>query len=58
MDVFSTLDGQTFVSDSNKASSNVSAHGVRFEQGREALLDPLASYEDASPESEARHVLA
>jgi uncharacterized DUF497 family protein len=52
MDVFSTLDGQAFVWDRDKATSNTSAHGVRFE--REAFLDPLARYEDASPEEEAR----
>ncbi len=54
MDVFSTLDGQGFVWDSNKASSNALQHGVRFEQAREAFLDPLARYEDASPQEEAR----
>lgn len=54
MDAFSTLDGQAFVWDSDKASSNASAHSVRFEQAREAFLDPLARYEDASPEDEAR----
>lgn len=54
MDVFSTLDGQVFVWDSDKASSNALQHGVRFELAREAFLDPLARYEDASPEQEAR----
>jgi uncharacterized DUF497 family protein len=44
MDVFSTLDGQPFVWNSDKAASNVSAHGVGFEQAREAFLDPLARY--------------
>jgi len=37
MDVFSTLDGQGFVWDSDKASSNAASHGVRFEQAREAF---------------------
>jgi len=54
MDVFSTLDGQAFVWDTDKASRNAAAHGVRFEQAREAFLDPLARYEDASPDEEAR----
>ncbi len=31
MDVFSTLDGQGFVWDSDKAASNALRHGVRFE---------------------------
>jgi uncharacterized DUF497 family protein len=54
MDVYSTLDGQGFVWDSEKASKNALQHGVRFEKAREAFLDPLARYEDASPEQEAR----
>jgi uncharacterized protein len=54
MDVFSSLDGLDFVWDATKASSNAAAHGVRFEQAREAFLDPLARYEDASLEEEAR----
>jgi uncharacterized DUF497 family protein len=36
------------VRESAKASSNRSWHGVRFEQAREALPDPLAACEDAS----------
>jgi uncharacterized protein len=55
MDVHSTLDGQGFVWDSDKAASNASRHGVRFEQARgEVFLDQLACYEDASPQEEAR----
>ncbi len=54
MDLHSTLDGQSFVWDSEKAASNVSRHGVRFEQAREVFLDPQARYEDASPQEEAR----
>lgn len=54
MDVFSTLDGQVFVWDSEKTAGNALQHGVRFDQAREAFLDPLARYEDASPEQEAR----
>jgi uncharacterized DUF497 family protein len=54
MDVFTTLDGQAFVWDSDKASRNAQVHGVRFEQAREVFLDQLACYEDASPNEEAR----
>ncbi len=54
MDVYSTLDGQRFVWDGEKAASNASRHGVRFELAREVFLDQLARYEDASPEHEAR----
>jgi uncharacterized DUF497 family protein len=42
------------LSGSDKAASNASRHGVRFEQAREAFLDQLARYEDASPQEEAR----
>ncbi len=54
MDVFSTLEGLVFVWDSPKASSNAEKHAVRFEQAREAFLDQLARYEDASAGEEAR----
>ena len=54
MDVLSTLDGQMFVWDNEKAVSNVQQHAVRFERAREAFLDPLARYEDASPNREFR----
>ena len=37
-----------------KAASNLARHGVRFEQARESFLDPLACYEDASPQEETR----
>ena len=48
MGVYSTLDGQGFVWDSDKAAGNASRHGVRFEQAREIFLDQLARYEDAA----------
>lgn len=54
MDVSSTLDGQDFVWDTEKASRNLSKHGVRFEDAREVFLDQLARYEDASPHEETR----
>ncbi len=41
---YSMLDGQDFSWDCDKASSNLSAHGVRFEQVREAFIEPLARY--------------
>ena len=56
MDVYSTLDGQGFVWNSDKAASNVLKHGIRFERAREVFLDQLARYEDASPDDEARQV--
>ena len=54
MDVFSTLDGQVSVWDSEKASKNAQKHGVRFDQAREVFLDQLARYEDVGPNEEAR----
>ena len=54
MGVYSTLEAQRFVWDSDKAASNASRHGVRFEQAREVFLDQLAFYEDASPQDESR----
>ena len=54
MDVYSILEGQPFVWDSDKAAANVSRHGFRFELAREIFLDQLARYEDASPTEEAR----
>ncbi len=48
------LDGQLFVGNSVKAATNASWHGFGSSRPREALLDPLARYEDASPEEEAR----
>jgi uncharacterized protein len=54
VDVRSALDGQVFVWNAAKAASNVRRHGVRFEDAQEALLDPLARFEDASANGEAR----
>ena len=52
--MFSTLDGQVFVWNSDKAARNVQEHGIRFEQAREVFFDQLARYKDASPSEEAR----
>ena len=44
--------------DSEKATSNLQKHGVRFEEASTALLDPLAlAQEDATSEGELRWVL-
>jgi uncharacterized DUF497 family protein len=56
MDVSSTLHGQGFVWDSDKAATNATRHGVRFDQAREIFLDQLACYEDAGTDEEARQV--
>ena len=46
--------GSSSSEDSEKAAQNVARHGISFERAREALIDPLAQYEDASPDDEAR----
>ncbi len=56
MDIYSTLDGQVFVWDRDKAIRNLRQHGLRFERAREVFFDPLARYEDATAEEEARQV--
>ena len=44
--------------DAAKAATNLKKHGVSFEEGATALLDPLAlSQEDASSAGESRWVL-
>src|SRR5258708_4828036 len=44
MDVYSTLDGQGFVCDSDKAASNPSPHDVRFNQAQDAFLNHQTSH--------------
>jgi uncharacterized protein len=44
--------------DPNKADSNLTKHGVTFDEAAESLLDPLALvHEDPDAEGEARFVL-
>ncbi len=40
--------------DSEKAKTNDKKHGVTFERGVDAILDPYAFFEDASVEEELR----
>lgn len=57
MDVRSTLDGQRFVWDSDKALSNSARHGVSFEEAREVFFDQLSRYADASTPEEQREAV-
>jgi uncharacterized DUF497 family protein len=54
MDVFSTYRQQRFVWDSEKAASNLSKHGISFDQARAVLFDQFHLVEDASTKDEQR----
>jgi uncharacterized DUF497 family protein len=54
MDVYSTLQGLTFVWNAQKANENRAKHDVSFETAREAFFDPQATYFDASVSEEQR----
>jgi hypothetical protein len=54
MDLYFLYHGQRFVWDTEKASSNASKHGVRFEIACQVFFDPLICIEDASTGGEKR----
>jgi hypothetical protein len=54
MDVFFLYQGQRFVWDSEKASGNISKHGVGFETACQVFFDPFVRVEDASVAEEKR----
>ena len=54
MDLYFLYHGQQFVWDTEKASSNTSKHGVRFEIACQVFFDPLIRVEDASVGEEQR----
>jgi uncharacterized DUF497 family protein len=54
MDLYFLYHGQQFVWDTEKASSNASKHGVRFEIACQVFFDPLIRVEGASVEGEER----
>jgi uncharacterized protein len=54
MDICFLLHGQHFVWDSEKASSNLAKHGVRFEAACEVFFDPFVRLEDATDGEEPR----
>ena len=53
-DFVSTLEGQSFIWDQEKAWTNVQKHGVTFERAREVFFDQLARYYDAAVDLEQR----
>ncbi len=54
MDVFFLCQGQRFVWDSEKASSNASKHGIGFETACQVFFDPFVRIEDAAVTEEKR----
>ena len=54
MDTTFILQGQRFVWNQEKASSNIAKHGVRFEQACQIFFDPFLKIEDASIATEQR----
>ena len=54
MDIHFLYQGQHFVWDSEKASSNLSKHGLSFEQSCQSFFDPLIRLEDAGIGEEER----
>ena len=54
MDEYFELDGVKFVWNLDKSLANIRKHGVTFEEGAQAFMDPFLCVVDASPEDEAR----
>jgi hypothetical protein len=54
MDIHFLFHGQRFVWDAEKASANISKHGVSFEAACQVFFDPFVCLEDASAGEEAR----
>lgn len=54
MDTHFLYQGQRFVWDSEKASANVSKHGVSFEIACQIFFDPFLRIEDAATNEEQR----
>lgn len=54
MDVLFLLQGQQFVWDSDKASANISKHGVTFESACQVFFDPFVRLVDATDGNEPR----
>jgi uncharacterized protein len=54
MDICFLLHGQQFLWDSEKASSNISKHGVRLESACQVFFDPFVRIDDATDDHEAR----
>jgi uncharacterized DUF497 family protein len=54
MDIHFLYQGQRFVWDSEKASTNVSKHGVSFEVACQIFFDPFVCVKDATADEEQR----
>lgn len=55
MDLHFLSQGQRFIWDTEKASSNLAKHGVSFELACQVFFDPFVRTEDASIDEEIRH---
>jgi uncharacterized protein len=55
MDINFHCQGQPFVWDSEKASSNLAKHGVRFETACQVFFDPFLRIDDADVVEEQRN---
>jgi uncharacterized DUF497 family protein len=54
MDIAFLYQGQRFVWDIDKASTNLVKHGISFEEACQVFFDPLLRVEDASTGGEQR----
>jgi uncharacterized protein len=57
MDIAFVYQGQRFVWDVRKASTNLAKHGVSFEEACQVFFDPLLHVEDATIGEEPRHAV-
>ncbi|MHB1022419.1 MAG: BrnT family toxin [Acidobacteriaceae bacterium] len=57
MDLFFLYQGQRFVWNAEKASSNLGKHGVSFEQACQVFFDPFVRLDDASAGEEQREAV-
>ena len=54
MDIAFLYQGQRFLWDVDKASSNIEKHGISFEEACQVFFDPLLHVEDATIDDEQR----
>jgi uncharacterized DUF497 family protein len=57
MDIIYQLQGVTFEWDADKALSNITKHGVKFEEAAEVFFDPFYQNGDATEEGEPREFI-
>jgi uncharacterized DUF497 family protein len=57
MDIIHQLQGVTFEWDADKAQSNITKHGVTFEEAAEVFFDPFYQSGNATEEGEPREFI-